>query len=179
MISWMLQELVLSADPWIQVGTHRNLIRWNMFCDHLLYPPSSDALSGGLQLLSDMQNARTKLAPSWLRGANSMLQKQHDLLQALYPRRGFGVKGPRDMIYAHLGIVDANSKHAKLNDFIQVDYSKTISEVYMDAALYLISLRRIFDFLSHVEDVPLGHRRDDLPSWVPDWTSLHHTHPQK
>jgi hypothetical protein len=43
----------------------------------------------------------------------------------------------------------------------------------MDAALYLIQLRGSFDFLSHVEDVPLGHRRDELPSWVPDWTSRH------
>jgi hypothetical protein len=102
-----------------------------------------------------------------------MLRKQHDLLQGLYPRRDFGVKDPRNMMYAHLGIVDANSKHAKLNDFIQVDYSKTISELYMDPALYLISLRKIFDFLSHVEDVPIGHRRDDLPSWAPDWTSPH------
>jgi hypothetical protein len=59
---WVLQELVLSAHPWIQVGTRR--IRWNIFCDHLLDPPSSDELSGGLRHLSDMQNARNKLAPS-------------------------------------------------------------------------------------------------------------------
>jgi hypothetical protein len=150
---------VLSANPWIQLGTRR--IQWNRFCDHLLYPPSSDELSGGLQLLSDMQNARTRLAPSWLRGRHLKRQKQHDLLQALHARRGFGVKDPRDIIYAHLGIVDtnsepaelrnliqvyyahlgivnANSELARLKDFIQVDYNKTIREVYMDAALYLI-----------------------------------------
>jgi hypothetical protein len=79
------------------------------------------------------------------------------------------------MIYAHLGIVDTNSELARLRDFIQVDYNKTLREVYVDAALYLIQFRRNFDILSHVEDVPLGHRREDLPSWVPDWTS--HTHP--
>ena len=98
---------------------------------------------------------------------------QRDLLPILHSRRGFGVKDPRDMIYAHLGIVDTNSELAGLRDFIQVDYNKTIREVYMDAALDLIQLRRNFDILSHVEDVPLGHRRDDLPSWVPDWTSPH------
>jgi hypothetical protein len=191
---WVLQELVLFADPWIQVGTC--CIRWNRFCDHLLYPPSSDELSGGLQLLSDMQNARTKLAPSWLRRRHLKRQKQHDLLQTLHARRGFGVKDPRDMIYAHLGIVDtnsepaelrdliqvdyahlgivnANSELARLRDFIQDDYNKTIREVYMDAALDLIQLRRNFDILSHVEGVPLGHRQDDLHSWVPDWTSPH------
>jgi hypothetical protein len=75
------------------------------------------------------------------------------------------------MIYAHLGIVEANLERAKLEEFIQVDYNKTIRETYMDAALYLIALRGSFDFLSHVEEVPLGHRQYDLPSWVPDWTS--------
>jgi hypothetical protein len=168
---WVLQELVLSADPWVQVGTRR--IRWNMFCNHLLYPPSSDKLPGGLQLLSDMQNARTKLAPSWLQGKDAMPLSQRDLLPILHSRRGFGVKDPRDMIYAHLGIVDTNSELARPRDFIQADYNKTIREVYMDAALDLIQLRRNFDILSHVEDVPLGHRRDDLPSWIPDWTSPH------
>jgi hypothetical protein len=75
---------------------------------------------------------------------------QRDLLPILHSRRGFGVKDPRDMIYAHLGIVDTNSELARLRDFIQVDYNKTIREVYMDAALDLIQLRRNFDILSHV-----------------------------
>jgi hypothetical protein len=70
---------------------------------------------------------------------------QRDLLPILHSRRGFGVKDPRDMIYAHLGIVDTNSVLARLRDFIQVDYNKTIREVYMDAALDLIQLRRNFD----------------------------------
>jgi hypothetical protein len=74
-----------------------------------------------------------------------MRLSQRDLLPILHSRRGFGVKDPRDMIYAHLGIVDTNSVLARLRDFIQVDYNKTIREVYMDAALDLIQLRRNFD----------------------------------
>jgi hypothetical protein len=74
--------------------------------------------SGRLQLLSDMQNARTKLAPSWLQGKDAMPLSQRDLLPILHSRRGFEVKTPRDMIYAHLGIVDTNSELARLRDFI-------------------------------------------------------------
>jgi hypothetical protein len=67
--------------------------------------------------------------------------------------------------------VDTNSIRPKLGDFIQIDYEKSLREAYMDAVLYLIELRGSFDVLAHVEDVPLGHQRYDLPSWVPDWTS--------
>lgn len=32
--TWILQELVLSADPWIQIGETR--VRWDLFCGHVL-----------------------------------------------------------------------------------------------------------------------------------------------
>ncbi|KAF2092942.1 hypothetical protein NA57DRAFT_62043 [Rhizodiscina lignyota] len=69
---------------------------------------------------------------------------------------------PRDRIYALLSMlpVDENLK-------IEPDYTKTVSEVYRDAALAELRFWRRFDLLATVEHHGEGLR---VPSWVPDWS---------
>jgi hypothetical protein len=102
---WVLQELILSPDPWVQLGTCR--VRWNVFCAQLLNPPPRppNRFHGGLGLLFDMHNAGKELGPSWLLGIRPYSRKMDDIFQILRSRRGFGVTDPRDMVYAHMGII--------------------------------------------------------------------------
>jgi hypothetical protein len=97
----------------------------------------------------------------------------NDLLALLSLRRGLGVSDARDMIYAHLGIA-SDSLSGQLG--LKVDYHKNCAELFMDIALYFIEHYGDYRVLNHIEDVPLGERCENLPSWVPDWTSSEINH---
>lgn len=68
-------------------------------------------------------------------------------------------KDSRDMVFAHLGLVESG---------IQVDYRKSTRQVYNELARRHIAASNSLEILSHVEDrvlvmpAPLG-------SWVPNW----------
>ncbi|KAG4433778.1 hypothetical protein IFR05_010745 [Cadophora sp. M221] len=169
---WVLQELVLSLDPWIQVGLKR--VRWDLFAGMLMNPRMPEHR---FKVLADMSEARANEA-SWEFGnaqdVGQEPEKSGYLLTILSSRRALGVTDPRDMVYAHLGLLGSGpdiTGHRKL--FVDVDYGKSIQEVYVDAAVAFLHSRSRFDILSYVEDVPLELRHKHLPSWVPDWTSAH------
>lgn len=165
---WVLQELVLSVNPWIQVATSR--LRWKVFYN-LLMQSNSRPAHGPLKRLYDINHARLDMGPTWLPDANGK-SKHNNLLQILRWRRGSGVTNPRDMIYAHLGMLGGkDNEDCLLEKLIQVDYSKSIGEVYTNAALYFIESSGGFGILSHIEDLSLDCRRQGIPSWVSDWTS--------
>ncbi|KAG4428456.1 hypothetical protein IFR05_016061 [Cadophora sp. M221] len=90
--------------------------------------------------------------------------KHAELFQILESRRGSGVSDPRDMIFAHLGLTSPSTQ-----SMIHADYNKSIAELYEEIARAHIETYQDTSILSHVEDVDLCHRREGLPSWVPDW----------
>jgi hypothetical protein len=101
------------------------------------------------------------------------------LLEIITSRAGLGVSDSRDMVYAHLGL----AKHAS----IQVDYTKTIAEVYQDLALEAINVFGNLRILGYVLEHNLDQRgtltfskdgitasaEEKLASWVPNWTVPH------
>ena len=87
------------------------------------------------------------------------------LTDMMESRRGLGVIDPRDIIYAHLAIAN----HAQAKN-LQVDYSKSVSQVYTDLVKTLISTTRSLWISSHIERSDPSMRRANLPSWVPEWT---------
>lgn len=169
---WVLQELVLSANPWVQISVTK--MRWAHFC-YLLFQKDSDDLGikmPPLAQLSDMNDFFEHHIRTSIEIWYSKEERKDALLLILQTRRGLGVKDPRDMIYANVGLVELNSPNcARYKELLDVDYGKTISEVYTDAALYLIKSGHGAGVLSHVEDVDPDDRPFNLPSWVPDWTS--------
>lgn len=70
---------------------------------------------------------------------------------------------PRDRIYSVLSLLTED--HKALG--IVIDYKKTTSQVYQDAALRYIDHHKQLDMLtsSGLRDKP-----SDMPTWVPDWT---------
>ncbi|CZR55616.1 uncharacterized protein PAC_05504 [Phialocephala subalpina] len=160
---WVLQELVLSRDPWIQYGKAR--VRWDLFSRFALSgsagaltDPGASSAAGMIQL----RKVHRKDAASNTQTPNS--SSNEALLNILLTRRGAGVSDPRDMVYGHLGLLDRPTVPP-----IEIDYGRSIAEVYEDIARHYIK-RQSVRFLQYVEDIELHERRDGLPSWVPDWT---------
>ncbi|TVY73539.1 Heterokaryon incompatibility protein 6 OR allele [Lachnellula suecica] len=162
---WTLQELVLSSDPWIQVGPQR--MRWNVFSDSLLHAAWGSDFDGSLKLLSDMQDARSRFGASLLYSRSSA-ETADILLGALHARRGFGCQREVDRIYGHLGILGSNSTDRMLKATVRVDYEQEWPRLYTQVARYIITAREGLGILSHIEDIPLSGRMH-LPSWVPNW----------
>ncbi|KAE8440491.1 hypothetical protein EG329_007424 [Mollisiaceae sp. DMI_Dod_QoI] len=161
---WVLQELVLSADPWIQKGTVR--VRWDQFYHHVFGrtdPASQDEIREhmvGMQKIRDKHRSAAKYARE-----NESISILLDILNI---RRGSGVSDPRDMIYGHLGMTGTH-----VQSMIPIDYDKPIAQLYEDIAIRIISEDRNLSILSCVEKADVDERRGDLPSWVPDWTVAH------
>ncbi|KAK2043605.1 HET domain-containing protein [Colletotrichum somersetense] len=164
---WVLQELVLSKDPWVQCGNKR--IRWDDFCRHFLGTGqgNSRALQDDdavLRVLSDMNFSR----------AHNARLPLHLAIQA---RRGLGATDPRDFVYASLGII--SDLHI-VNRYFQVDYSMSLAETFGKVARYMFDQLGVEKMmaLTDVESThPLAfsgdHKqlgRERPPSWTPDWT---------
>lgn len=165
---WILQELILSGDPWIQVGFHR--LRWTDFTSLVLDSKHDSALvkSPNYNVLNDMRMLRE----SFISATLGFFGPCDYLLNILHSRRGYGVFDPRDMLYGHLALFANQSKsdNPEIEKLVEIDYRKSIADVYTDLTLYILNRQCDFKFLSHVEDVEF-EKKFNLPTWVPDWTS--------
>ena len=90
------------------------------------------------------------------------------LIEAIRLRRGLGVKVPRDIVFAHLGLADLTREEER---DLRVDYTIPISKLYTCLAMNIIHATGDLWILSHVERIDMTLRRAGLPSWVPDWSS--------
>ncbi|KAK5721127.1 hypothetical protein LTR15_007091 [Elasticomyces elasticus] len=68
---------------------------------------------------------------------------------------------PRDRVYALLSIIP-------LRTHIQVDYTKTVEEVYVDTATALLQNKEMLSDILHYASL-YPATADGIPSWVPDW----------
>jgi hypothetical protein len=162
---WILQELVLSQDPWLQCGKTR--VRWHVFCRHLLtgdvssWPWKSDSRT----VLSNMNESRIKFRTSQVNCSGKSEEFLGGLLlELLRARSGCALSDPRDMVYAHLGLASK-----EIRDRVSIDYDKTVAQVYRDIACFYIVETGLYYMLSHVHNVQPEERQ--LPSWIPDWRS--------
>lgn len=159
---WVLQELVLSVDPWVQWGCFR--VKWDDLCHFFYkgswhdesYPPGS--LGEHLTAMNNLRRLHNLPVGYKSKGASH-------LLEILGKRRGCGATDPRDLVYAHLGLVDDG---ALLE--IPIEYSTPVVEVYERFIKSFFRQTGKLSFLEYVEEVEADSRRPDLPSWVPDWT---------
>jgi hypothetical protein len=90
---------------------------------------------------------------------------QNSMLELVTDRRGLGVSDPRDMIFVHVGFASDGKKRG-----LEVDYSKTCEQVYVDFALFVRSKTGWATLLETVDDPQSQLRLKNLPSWISDWT---------
>ncbi|KAI0015875.1 heterokaryon incompatibility protein-domain-containing protein [Xylariomycetidae sp. FL0641] len=162
---WVMQELCFSRAPWVQCGRKR--VPWSDFCR--LLPGSRDKKS---DILFDLQTNRNRIqeirpqvrVPETSPGLQKGSPYEGRLYQILLSRKHCRSTDPRDVIFAHLGIcADRNAAMAS----IEVDYSRSIRDVYVTAARYFIKQVHLTGLYEEaVRNTPF---RSLLPSWVPDW----------
>jgi hypothetical protein len=117
---WNLQELVLSQNPWIQCGKSR--ARWHLFCRSILSSKSSVWKPDSRAVLQHMRDTRTEFAKTSLSAPReSQKARGEALFTLLQQRRGCGLTDPRDLIYAHLGLVDAETRK-----LVPIGYDKVL-----------------------------------------------------
>lgn len=89
---WVLQELVISPDPWVQIGGKR--MRWDEFTKILNVRKQG---SRSLRHISDLKRFRESLSPSLWRGDEiDDWETSTKLLGILSGRRGLGVTDARE-----------------------------------------------------------------------------------
>lgn len=87
------------------------------------------------------------------------------LLMALHHYRSWEATDPRDKVYGLLNIItDKNQAEA-----VELDYNKSLSEVYADTVLAIIRLQGQLNTLSHVFHPVNFERTEDFTSWTPLW----------
>jgi hypothetical protein len=176
---WVFQELVLSHDPWLQCGTRR--IRWDKFCEILsaIEKQCTDVASHApgtvdvtekpepdiLRPLHDMQTRRHAFHYSTKHNEDNI--DHNSLLDLLSLRRGLGASDMRDLVFAHLGLAADYRQDPKA---LSVDYTLSCTQVFAEAARYMIEQGALEEVLDHICDVETAHRLPGLPSWTPDWT---------
>ena len=88
----------------------------------------------------------------------------YSLLEALLRCKS---SDPRDKVFALLSTAEPEAREA-----IAINYESPVSDVYLDAALYLICTRRSLSLLYRT---PCGNfeTRKEGVTWVPDWSDSH------
>jgi hypothetical protein len=76
---------------------------------------------------------------------------------------------PRDRVYAFLSLWPEETEPKPISKPLIVDYSRTVAQVYTDAAWAILKSSGNLDILSHVQNSH-STRTPGLPSWVPDWS---------
>jgi hypothetical protein len=175
---WVLQELVLSRDPWIQCGTY--LVKWKELENWLpradgLFQEDGKAFFDMAYLHSEHLNAL--ISPPKMM---DLVRVAEELLELLKARRGFGAADARDVLFANVHLIvndtkltmmDADTHWASWKEFrlIGIDYGKTITQVYRDLARFLIQRLcdcRILSLRGPFPGEPI--EEIDLPTWVVD-----------
>jgi hypothetical protein len=73
----------------------------------------------------------------------------------------------RDLVFAHLGLAADYRQDPKA---LSVDYTLSCTQVFAEAARYMVEQGALEKVLEHIWDVETAHRLPGLPSWTPDWT---------
>ncbi|KAE9973033.1 hypothetical protein EG328_004645 [Venturia inaequalis] len=154
---WVFQELVLSDDPWVQLGNLR--ARWADVCSILLNENAASLQGESAtrrQVLKDMNSTRGT--------------KSNTLFNLLLSRRGLGATDSRDMIFAHMSTA---SDIEEVKKYVQINYDKSCVILYENVARYLLDHVEPYGpeiFFRHIEDMEPDSRRKGLASWAPDWS---------
>jgi hypothetical protein len=148
---WVVQEVGAAEHVSLQYGELS--IYWSSFLKvvHYLYyacniPMENISKVTGLEKIRLGYNAGKR-------------QPLRDLLWDTRYRHG---TDPRDKIYSLLGLMGD-----PMGRLLQPDYTKSVSEVYSNATHHLVAQNRS---LNPICGQQVQGRREDLPTWVPDYS---------
>jgi len=156
---WCIQEIALARDSIVLVGGHS--ISWNMVGVTACWLTSqmSESDFDGPSHLDDIDyyNAYCMFDDSD--------RDELDLLQTLAKYRDFESTDPKDKVYGLLGLVQTSNG----KPMVDIEYKKSLREVYLDVALMAIKSSGNLAVLSYVKHGEIDEHEVDIPSWVPRW----------
>ncbi|KAE9380800.1 hypothetical protein N431DRAFT_477671 [Stipitochalara longipes BDJ] len=164
---WIIQEIVLPSRAMVICGGHR--IEWKILYEstmclqilHSISVLSSAAQEAQVYLLRRLHMISFLGQLTFRVFAHSMFE-----ILILFPYAK--VTDPRDYIYGYLGILDDQS----LAHNIQVDYSKTVEEVFHNATTNIILLGQDISSFEYQSFEPSSRPRPLMPSWARDWGAV-------
>jgi hypothetical protein len=162
---WCIQEFMLSPRvPKVMAGPH--LVRWDDFLaltkDNIspLFKGRSSSLGHSRSIDSLSPDRDLEHDSDHWQGPG----RKKSLLELLQiTSEDFACSDPKDRIFALIGITN----DAEVS--IQVDYTRTVEEVYSEAAAYLINAEGNVDMLL---DARVSRQNGTLPTWVPQFVSI-------
>lgn len=188
--TWIRQEIYGARHLTVQCGL--NSASWDDFMRLVDLMSTIRPLVLHASTISQGQYARNKRIQRLLHEARANakvpqngVKQPRDILEVLLTSTEFVYTDPRDVFYAALGMCNvqtsANTSTRSNEDqrkVVQVDYKKTLGEVYTDATLYIMSRR---DSLSDLKTLWVNKYQrtrlhsKDLPTWAVDWQSNVHS----
>ncbi|KAI7977208.1 hypothetical protein EIK77_005413 [Talaromyces pinophilus] len=160
---WVFEEVLVATEPPLVICGHSQItwtdldqerLRWEIMLD-IADPNLRDIHIHGTQEFMDCAENYYDVPPRE-RMQNVGL---FSLLSATSHRIALD---PRDKVFAVLGLVTDGS-----GDLVQPDYEQSVSQIYQKATLSILNSEVKFDLLHRVHSTP---RRNDLPTWCPDFS---------
>ncbi|KAH7092285.1 heterokaryon incompatibility protein-domain-containing protein [Paraphoma chrysanthemicola] len=154
---WCLQEIRLAVDALFLCGKHE--IHW-----HDLGTAASWFFDQDFSHGDDPVN-------KWLYSIDTYpVERMYDhlsvgFLETLQNSRMFESTDPKDKVYAVLNLVAPRSEL----DGFEVNYDKSVGEVFAKTAVFIINKTRRLDCLAHVSHPPDYDGNVDHRSWAPRW----------
>ena len=163
--TWIIQEIAVSTRATVVWGTQQ--VNWKLF--HW----GASFISATTSLLHQAPDTKT-LGTIMAIASFQPMSKQNGMDPlAFYLRfiQASKCSDPRDKVFGLLGlrciVEELLPRLAKL--MLQVDYNKSVHQVYQDAAEYIILSQQDLE-ICYAQ--PLTSKNvQGLPSWVPDWSA--------
>ena len=148
---WVVQEASVARFLFLQFG--ECLVAWSHFLQTIYYLHSTCKIpTRNFRRVIGIEKIRI----GWQDGKRQALL---DLILECHYRQS---SDPRDKVYAVLGLMGD-----RMNDLLQPDYSKSISEVYTNVTRHFITQ---YESLDPICGQQLRGRQQGLPSWVLDFS---------
>lgn len=183
---WIVQELALAYGVIFLCGSFTTTLEALFNCStYFIYTQSSKYLTLRHSLFASISDRMQKktIRPvgyelSVISKIRSSLGSGH--ISARYVMeigRAWNATDPRDNVFAMYGLAERMLQGSSTELTVRPkspDYSKTVAQVYVEYAEYILATSQNLQLLSSVEDK--SHRSaelsDSLPSWVPDQSVL-------
>lgn len=157
-------EALLSPCPIIRIGPHTLPFTAFISLDDARRGYHRPTLSRRAPLSLLARNPFSALLNSYTADRTAILAATSSLAEWLTTTPDFRATDPRDQVFGLLGLVgEANPHNAK----IVPDYTKSVAQVYAEAAVYAIVSTQTLHMLQFDQDAKSAEH--DLPSWVPNF----------
>ncbi|RDL36775.1 uncharacterized protein BP5553_06127 [Venustampulla echinocandica] len=160
---WIIQELVMARTITIVCGEDK------ISCTHLIaiqkllevFKSDLKQLIPKDPIFRDTKRWTDTGPRNMTAGFENVLSDPPPLVDTIITHQNKDASDARDKIYALIGLTNAR-------DSFEIDYDKSIREVYMDVVKYAHDTTGRLDI---VFERPREAPKFQLPTWVPDWSS--------